>query len=68
MFMCNAADMYWIYVLYLIWLLWICLSLAFTGRFHTAYKHQAVVIGFSKLEKLIHSSFPLYSGSPPSWG
>jgi len=24
-FVCNAADMYWIYVLYVIWLLWICL-------------------------------------------
>ena len=24
-FVCNAADMYWIYVLYVVWLLWICL-------------------------------------------
>ena len=30
-FVCNAADLYWIYAVYLMWLLWICLSLAFTA-------------------------------------
>ena len=65
-FVCNAADMYWIYVLYVVWLLWICLRnrifvrtllLELLYEFFVRVQHAVLYLIDILSETMIHVNF-----------